>query len=420
MAMDIELRNALGALTGQVQELTKQSKTLDTTLAGALDKGVKSAGGLADGVRKTRHEMSLAEEISTRVGRAWTSQMFAMATGAVGVTAIWQGVQSQVEAVFKRMEERQKSVRDFADKSRPAAPPAMLPALRTAIRKGGLGLSPDQQADSLKKYLEGGGPADADEVRRLGQVVAAAPLLGLDVEDTAGRYGKLRKLGVTNPEDLIYSLAEQQKLGDVDKMKGGEAKSRAGRAQGSWRRALGEARKMAPEDAAAWSQRVEAAKAQQELLDEGLTQTRNSARLERLRRLVGDPLSSAGMTRNKFTRPGPWGIGMSPRDITSIQQRFPGQSLEEIASMLDAQIDKRGAVPFDRLDQLPTAPEQLSTPDAAPAAPIPSAPPAPWGSTVPRRESPQVAPRRVNELTRVVIEGDNRPGFGLQPINAGE
>ncbi|MEY2686907.1 MAG: hypothetical protein RL375_1105, partial [Pseudomonadota bacterium] len=79
--MDIELRNQLGALTAQVQELTKQSRQLDGTLANALNNGAKSAGGLVAGTRAARIEMTMAEQVSTRIGKAWASQMFSLATG---------------------------------------------------------------------------------------------------------------------------------------------------------------------------------------------------------------------------------------------------------------------------------------------------------------------------------------------------
>jgi hypothetical protein len=101
--MDIELRNTLGALTSQIQELTKQSKALDGTLAGALDKGSKSANGLAAGTRAVRTEMSLVSDVSEKVSQAWGRQLLQFTIGATSVTALWQTVSAAMQESQQRL-----------------------------------------------------------------------------------------------------------------------------------------------------------------------------------------------------------------------------------------------------------------------------------------------------------------------------
>jgi hypothetical protein len=412
MAMDIELRNQLGALTAQVQELTKQSKNLDSTLAGALNNGAKSAGGLVAGTRAARVEMTMAEQVSTRIGRAWASQMFSLATGAVGVTALWQTVTDQINQAMERAEKRAKSVRDFADKSRPAAPPTILPELRKAIRGTSPAMAPDDQAEALKSYLTAGGSANENEVSRLGQVVNAAGLLGFDSKELSSQYAKLRKLGVRNPEDVIMAMTKQGKAGEIDKMKGGQAQAIAAKNQGVWNRAVTDSRNLTPVDYEAWRSKTQAAEEANQELNKG-----NDAimRRDRMRTLE----DRAGILARGGIK-GPFGIGLGMKGRQQLAKAFPGMNDQQIEAAIDAELRDKG-VDTSRVQKwLPQPIDNISDPanpgavEVNPAASVPTAAPPPhWGQTVRKLQPPSAARAPVMEVR---IVDDSRP----VPTNAGD
>jgi hypothetical protein len=414
MAMDIELRNALGALTAQVQELTKQSKTLDTTLSTALDKSTKAAGGLTESAKKTHTEMSIVEQVTQRLGRSWANQMFSLASGAIGVTAIWSAVSNKINEAMENAEKRAKSVRDFADKSRPVAPPPILPELRQSIYKNTPNIKPEESAEALRAYLMAGGSSEKAEVERFGRVVNAYSIMGFtDAKDLASQYATIRKMGVSNPEDAILAMAKSGKTNDLGKLKPGEARALATKNKGAWSRSLADAKIMAPEDYESWAEKAKETEARRAELEKGMQQARAAARLSKLRDLLQD--DSVGTGLNRYNLTGLDGLSLSLGDINRIKKTWPGRSGADIASMLDLMITKHGAVPDAELDNLPVNPQPVSPPPAAePAAPSPIVPPPHWSTMVPRAVAPPAAaPRQVVEVR---IVGDSRP----VPVNAGE
>jgi hypothetical protein len=201
MALDVELRNALGGLTAQVAELTKQSKTLDTTLAGALEKGGKAAGGMSDRTRQARQELSLVDDVAQKMGATFGRQMLSLATGAMGVTAIWQNVSGIMQQATQRAEAHAKAANSFAAGTRRAG--ADNPALRRTMQAGGNLLTPEEQSSALQAYEKAGGKADVASVSGLASFLDQAVELGLDPNTSAGTYGRLTAAGVSNPGDVI-------------------------------------------------------------------------------------------------------------------------------------------------------------------------------------------------------------------------
>jgi hypothetical protein len=406
MAMDIELRNSLGALTAQVQALTQNAKTLDTTLAGALDKGAKGAGGMAEATRRAHGELSLAETVSMRLGRVWTSQMFSLAAGYVGVNSTFNLITDSINRAIEKAENRAKAVRDFADKSRPAAPPALLPELRRSMRQSAMGVTPDQQASALKSYLEAGGSATEADVGRMGSVVDGSYLLGFSGDDVSAQYAKLQAMGVKNPEDLIYSMTKAGKAKEIEKLKPGAARAQAGQATGSWNRALAAAKTMAPEDYRAWAGRRKESRDKNEELQAGMDQAAQSSRVALLEERTG-PLA-----RGMFA--GPFGLGLGIKGRQQLAKAFPGMNDQQIEAQINRQLDAQG-VDMSRVEGLLPAPVAEPTAEpgqAAPAVPAPIAPPH-WGKTVRPAQPPPAARQPVAEVR---IVGDSRP----VPVNAGD
>lgn len=412
MAMDVELRNSLGALTVQVSELVKQSQKMDGTLNTALERGAKGADRMRDRVRQTGHELNLVETVATRMGRTMASQAFTLAASYVGVNAVFNQITGRIEAAMQRAENRAKGLREFVDKSRPAAPSTLLPEQRKAIRAGAPALEPDEQADALRAYLDEGGPGSEAEVKRLGQVVNASHLLGFDVKNLATRYSKLRKQGVRNPEDVIYRMAKDGKLDELDKMKSGAARTMAQNNLGLWNRAVVDSRIQTPADYDAWRARTQKAANEGKEIDKREQELMQRERRRVLTERAGD--FSSGLL------PGPFGIRTGIKGLQQIQRAFPGMSNAQIESAVDQQIRTQGVDIQRAMPWLPQPVSNLTEPghegevSVAPATPQPAArPPGPWWKNVPQAQSPTVPQRRVAEVR---IVGDARP----VPINAGE
>ena len=222
--MDIELRNALGALTAQVQDLTKHSKVLDGTLATALDKGAKSAGGLADRARSARQELGLAGDISQKLSAAWGRQMLQLAVGATSITALWQQVSSAMDRANQRSVASGKATADYASSTRL---PGDNPAMRRALRESAPLLTPDEQAAALKAYRKAGGSGDAADISALGGLLDQAQVSGIDTTAAATQFARLRKAGVS-PTAAIDAISRASlEATELDKMKPGAARAYA-------------------------------------------------------------------------------------------------------------------------------------------------------------------------------------------------
>jgi hypothetical protein len=373
MAMDIELRNQLGALTAQVQELTKQSKNLDSTLAGALNNGAKSAGGLAAGTRAARVEMTMAEQVSTRIGRAWASQMFSLATGAFGVTAIWQQVAAAMDRVQQKAAETTKATSGFYESTRlPGIPTAALSGVRNAMRSSARGLTMEEQQKSIKSFVESGGTANEAEVGRLGTVLDNSVLMGFsDQPALAKEYGRLRKMGVSNPEDVIISMITSGKADEIGKLKPGQARAMAQTNNGAWNKARADTRNMPTEDKRLFVQRYMRAMIDNKKLN-------NNSLIKPTMALYQEAIDA----------------GIDPRSIpVNVNAAMSGEN---------ADMTPGAAIAVPSIDQ-PAATNVLP----------PAAPPTPWQQTVRKLQPPSAARAPVAEVR---IVGDSRP----VPVNAGD
>lgn len=439
--MEIELQNSLSQLTGQVAELAKQTKALDTSLAGALDRGSKSAGGMTDRARGVRQELSLIEQVSHRVGKAWASQVLSLTTGAIGVASVVDMISTSLAAAQQRTENSIKTTTDFTKGTRVAgAPGAALPAIRAAMRGTARSLSPDEQVAALRAFTSGGGTNTPDEVRGLGTAVNAASLLGFDPAAFSKQYGALRKLGVANPEDVILSMTQEGKGGDIDGLKAGAARARGRTSAGAWKRGLAEARNLAPEDFLEWSNRNLSAIAEGKGLNTGNLTRENQRLVEAARKAGASPdevkaftvLSASAVAAGNVTTmspqerdrrrrlelerragplspgftTGPFGISTGIGGMQQLGRAFPGMTLQEIEAAVDAGIATPAA-----LQGVAPAP----VPEAAPSAPArgPRVLPTPWADTIPRATAPDSNRKPVAEVR---IVGDSRP----VPINAGD
>lgn len=204
--MDIELRNQLGALSAQVQELTKQAKVLDGALAGAMDHGTKSAAGMASGASRIRHEMGLAEEVSNKIGAKFTKQMVEMAVGSLSVMTIWQTVSAAMDKAQQQVAASGKATADYAAGSRL---PGDNPTMRRALRESAPFLTSDEQSASLKAYRRAGGSGKEADVRRLGKLLDQGVVSGIDPAEASATYARLSTAGVKNPEDAIARASSE-------------------------------------------------------------------------------------------------------------------------------------------------------------------------------------------------------------------
>lgn len=444
--MEIELRNQLGALTGQVQELIKQSKNLDSTLAGALDKGSKSAGGMAENTRRARSEMTLVEEVSHKMGRAWASQMLSLATGAVGVTALWQTVAAAMDRAEAKTAENAKSSVEFTRGTRiPGVGGAELTKIRSAIRATApsLDVTSGEQAAVLKSYVTARGKPSEQDVSRLGAIVNIADLMGFDRTALAGQYGKLQKLGVSNPEDVIMGMTNAGDQENISKLTAGSARAMGQKYAGSWKTAEIDTRKNAsPSDKLEWSNRnlkslaAAAGISNSGMMDENKklaeaaiaagvpadqvalyqvgaesmasgsilgvmsAQERFQKRAEVLRKKV-QPL---GINLPVGPNYGAGPFGYLPPNVSllnAMKQAYPGKTNAEIEAEIDA-----GIMP-------PEMQPQSQEPSTSQPIPQPIVRPAPWASTVSKRPE-YIAPRA--PVAEVRIVGDARP----MPINVGD
>ena len=447
MAMDIELRNQLGALTAQVQELTKQSKNLDGTLSSALSNGAKSAGGLAAGTRAARVEMTMAEQVSTRIGRAWASQMFSLATGAVGVTALWQQVTAAIDAAKQKAEAAAKTTSDFTSGTRmPGMPNTALGGIRKALRSSARGLNSEEQTKSLKAYIESGGTASADSVGRLGGILDQSILLGFeDPSSIAGQYGKLQKMGISNPEDVIMSMIASGRGGEIGSLKAPQARAMGRNQTGAWSKAMADVKNLPAEDRVEYANRyLKALTANQQLDPNALIDQNKTLYAAALS--AGVPASEAGTARmgslgmaasgiagvmgpdeifrrrsdilrakalgagfHLGTGPGfgggAFGIMPSISAPRMLAAMYPGKTISQIEAEIDASFMPASINPT-------STPEAPSAAEMAPTQPV--VPPTHWSKSVPAARAPSAAGRAPVMEVRVV--GDSRP----VPVNAGD
>jgi hypothetical protein len=447
MAMDIELRNQLGALTAQVQELTKQSKNLDGTLATALSNGAKSAGGLAAGTRAARVEMTMAEQVSTRIGRAWASQMFSLATGAVGVTALWQQVSSAIDAAKQKAEATAKGTSDYLSGTRtPGIPSAALGGVRSALRSSGRGLTLDEQTKSLKAYADAGGITTADAVGTLGSTLSQSILRGYDDPTAiAGQYGKLQKMGITNPQDVIAALNASGRLSELGSMKPAQARALSRQNVGAWAKSMSDIKDLPAEDRVQYANRFLAAETSKQQYDPQslIAQNKQLVDAAQAAGVPADVIASARMgslgmaasgiagvmgpdevfrRRSDILRAKALGAGFhlgtgpgfgggafgimpsisAPRMLAAM---YPGKTISQIEAEIDASFMPASINPT-------STPEAPSAAEMAPTQPV--VPPTHWSKSVPAARAPSAAARAPVMEVRVV--GDSRP----VPVNAGD
>jgi hypothetical protein len=329
----------------------------------------------------------------------------------------------------------------------PGMPNTALGGIRKALRSSARGLNSEEQTKSLKAYIESGGTASADSVGRLGGILDQSILLGFeDPGAIAGQYGKLQKMGISNPEDVIMSMIASGKGGELGSLKAPQARAMGRNQTGAWSKAMADVKNLPAEDRVEYANRyLKALTANRQLDPNALIEQNKSlysaaigsgvsadeagtARMgslgmaasglagvmgpDEVFRRRSDILRARALQSgfNLGTGPGfgggAFGIMPAMHAPRMLAAMYPGKTISQIEAEIDAS--------FMPASINPSAPDAPAPAETLPPAGLPAvAPPTHWSQTV-RKLQPPAAQRPPRII--VDIGSDLRP----VPVNAGE